>query len=222
MADWLASVKVVILMPTRGLIFTRVFESLWKNVDQIRSSSASVKLYTTEFLPIPDCFNQLAKVGMSERNTTHLFFIEEDIVLPYGALVRLLRADGDIVSGRYVMKDRPDVEVKADYAGITMCGTGCLLVKAHVFRALEEPWFSSDFRVAVERDGHNPPRALLIKEPTPYGGHDFYFCYKAYEKGFKVEFHPDVVCEHLKLEALGRPFSNSGLHKILSFVPREV
>jgi len=47
-----------------------------------------------------------------------------------------------------------------------------------------------------------------------YGGQDIYFCIKAREAGFKIK-QVDGECKHLKVEELGRPEINKGLHTII-------
>lgn len=89
---------------------------------------------------------------------THVFFMDDDVILPFDALTRLLTHDKDIVSGLYLMRNYPhkpiafdtyddagrchhlDIQNKSGLIEVCATGLGCLLIKTDVFRQLEKPW----------------------------------------------------------------------------------
>lgn len=95
-----------------------------------------------------------------ENECTHVFFMDDDVILPPDALTKLLAHDVDIVSGLYLMRNYPHKPIAFDHAEldgrcshldlanyndqdlieIVSTGLGCLLVKTDVFRKMEEPW----------------------------------------------------------------------------------
>lgn len=93
-----------------------------------------------------------------ENECTHVFFMDDDVIVPRDGIKRLLEHNKDIASGLYLMRNHPhqpiafaeyDMDGKCrhiDVRGLTglvevaATGLGCLLVKTDVFRKLEEPW----------------------------------------------------------------------------------
>tara|TARA_R110000782_G_scaffold36207_1_gene86257 strand:- start:221 stop:1699 length:1479 start_codon:yes stop_codon:yes gene_type:complete len=131
----------------------------------------------------------------------YLFSVDSDIVLPQDALVKMLSADVDVISGLYIqritnthtvelymdtpsggmtnipyemLKDRGVVEI----AG---CGFGACLVKSNVIRTMEYPHFY--YTSALEHIN-------TVSE-------DVYFCKKARDLGFKIWADTSIKCEHI-------------------------
>lgn len=95
-----------------------------------------------------------------DNECTHIFFLDDDVVIPPDTLMKLLADDKDIVSGLYLMRNHPHNPIAFDtcnedgrcnyidlnkYPGqnlveIKAAGLGCLLVKTDVFRNMEKPW----------------------------------------------------------------------------------
>ena len=135
---------------------------------------------------------------------SHLFFIDDDTLLPPDALTRLLAHDVPIVSGFYTIRHAPFWPIPSrkvpggTYVHITkyckglqevdLVGAGCLLIKREVFEAMEEPyfWYYSDH----------------FKGDTT---EDTYFCEKAQKLGFPVLLDFDVQCRHLTTVPVGWP-----------------
>jgi GT2 family glycosyltransferase len=77
------------------------------------------------------------------------------------------------LAGTYYNKELPKTLFECD-----AIGTGCLLIKADVFKKISKPWF---FYGAEDR---------MI-------GEDIYFCEKAKEAGFKIWCDPNLEVGHL-------------------------
>ena len=128
------------------------------------------------------------------KDCTHLIFLDADMVYPCDTITKLLAHDKEIV-GALTFKRWPNFEplcfsgepykmtqidpIPEELFEVTATGTGCLMIKIHVFENLDYPWFEFD-----NYDG----------KPV---GEDINFCYKAREKGFKVHVDPTVRTEHL-------------------------
>ena len=197
----LANHKMIgVILPTRGLIFTEVENALDKNLE-----SYDHKIYRSFTLPIPDCQNFLVEQALKD-NPSYLLFVEEDVVIPDGTLTKMLLKDGDIVALDYgvegwgcVTKDSSDK--------ILWCGLGCTLVKREVFDKLDKPYFRSDIELRLN------DWTWIKSPPDKYGGQDIYFGCKSREAGFKI-VQVEGEAKHLKLESLGQPTINNGLHQI--------
>ena len=91
---------------------------------------------------------------------THVFFIDDDMMLPPDVLFKLLAHDKDIVSALYLLRTFPHLPAFFDVAfdngfnkyafldsnmevglqkGVN-AGLGCVLIKTEVFKTLEKPW----------------------------------------------------------------------------------
>lgn len=195
-----------VVLPSRGLIFAEVIESLLDNLH-----GYDYKIYQSIGLGIPDGHNRAAERAFND-GCTHVWFIEDDTVPPANALSKMLAQEGDIVAIDYgvngwscITRGKIDGEIK-------WCGLGCTLVRRKVLEALERPYFRDDMQLRL-----NDMKWI----PAPkdrYGGQDIWFCCQAREKGFKI-YQVQGECKHLKLDALGRPETNNGSH-IISQKPK--
>lgn len=192
-----------VILPTRGLVFSEVEDSISRNLGKY-----DYKVYRSFNLVIPDGHNELTEQALSDGCST-LLFVEEDTVIPDGAVEALLLADTDIACVDYGVNGYSCI-TKNKVGEILWCGLGCTLVKAQVFSKLEKPYFRSDKLLLLNSW---PNIEWIDAGEQGYGGQDIYFCIKAREKGFKIKQVPGE-CKHLKLEELGRIEINKGLHQI--------
>jgi FkbM family methyltransferase len=135
------------------------------------------------------------------RGFDYLFSVDSDIAFAPDTLSRLLAHDVDVVSGLYIQR-KPGQHILEVYepnghggvvnipygkiAGlglvpIASCGFGCVLVKAHVMRAIPYPHFK--YHSAID---HNH----TVSE-------DVDFCRKATDKGFKLYADATIHCKHI-------------------------
>ena len=115
-----------------------------------------------------------------------LFFLDDDHAFENDILMRLLAHEKDIVASLYLQRIRPFTPIayedydpetrtytaldltkygKNDLVPIKAAGTGGMLIRSEVFRAMEEPWFQ------------------LIEG---VGSEDLPFCNKAIDLGFEI------------------------------------
>ncbi len=205
------SSKIGIILPTRGLVYTKVEQA----IEELRSSE--VKVYRSRDLPIPDGHNELAKQALQD-GCDWLFFIEEDTVPPKGALNNLLQADSDIACIDYGVSGWGCV-TRSPKGEILWCGLGCTLVKRGVFEKMTYPYFRADMTLILDTtEGEVPiikewrqlPEEYLKKQ---YGSLDIWFCDQARKLGFTIT-QVKGECEHLELVSLGQRETNNGLHQI--------
>jgi len=153
------------------------------NAEIIRASSG----------PIHAMRNTIALRAM-ELDCTHLVFLDCDMVYPADTITKLLAHDKEIV-GALTFKRWPNFEplcfegepykmtlidpIPEELFKVTATGTGCLMIKTHVFENLEFPWFEFD---------HHDDKPV---------GEDINFCYRAGAKGFDIYVDPTIRTEHL-------------------------
>lgn len=193
-----------VILPTRGLVFTEVEMALSKNLE-----GWDYKIYRSSNLKIPECENQLVEEALRD-DCRNLLFVEEDTVMPDNAINKMMITQSDIVCIDYGVSGYSCITRDKKTDEILWCGLGCTLVRANVFKKLEKPYFRSDKQLLL----NYWPEIRWINAPRDaYGGQDIYFCIKAREKGFVIE-QVDGECSHLKLDDLGKPGVNYGLHTI--------
>ena len=191
-----------VILPTRGLVFTETIIALLREL-----KGYDYRVYMSYDKVIPDGHNELTKKALSE-GVDYILLLEDDVVMPEGSLGRML-GKGDIVTIDYGVNGWSCITT---YKGeIMWCSTGLTLVKREVFEALEYPYFRSD-KALLLNDW--PEIKWINAGEQAYGGQDIYFGIKAREKSFKI-IQADGEARHLKLESLGRPEINKGLHRVL-------
>lgn len=111
------------------------------------------------------------------KGCTHLFFVDDDMVLPEDTLIRLLARDKDIVGGVYKTKYEVQADVceyfdekRDDFMKVKALGTGCLLIKTEVFKKLPMPWFKYEWL----------PNGFIKRS------HDWIFCEDARNAGYDI------------------------------------
>lgn len=196
-----------IVLPTRGLVFTRVEQAL----ESFRKEH-DIRVYRSHDLPIPDGHNQLAKQAL-EDGCDYIWFIEEDTVPPTRALEHLLQANGNIACIDYGVSSWGCV-TRNPQGEILWCGLGCTLIERKVFEALEYPYFRTDKTLRLN-DWTWVTLPEFYQKTRNYGSLDIWFCCSAREKGFSI-VQVDGECDHLELVELGKRGSNNGLHVIKS------
>jgi hypothetical protein len=146
--------------------------------------------------------NLAVKFFLKETDATHLFFLDDDVLLPPDAIVRLLQHNLPVVSGLYYERGPPHRPIIMDYPkiasgkhaclfrcledpprAVTRCDivpAGCLMIQRRVFRKLKPPWFKTAYR-------HGQ---FLY-------GEDVYFSLRLRRAGFKV--YVDTYTDSLHL-----------------------
>lgn len=203
--------RIAVIQPTRGLIFSQAQSALEQELRSLKEYRCTYEIYRSWDLKIPDCVNEKVDEAL-EDGFDYALFSEEDTVIPKRGLHKMLLADGDITAIDYGVQGWGCItRNKENPKEILWCGLGCTLVKRKVFDSLEKPYFRSDKQLLLN---FYPEEIRWVDAPKDaYGGQDIWFCMHAREKGFTIK-QVEGECMHLKLDELGRPEVNHGLHKI--------
>ena len=137
----------------------------------------------------------------------YVLFLDSDIKFPAWTLGRLLSLDKDIAGASYIrrtppyellVKPLPDADMQVVNGGVhevAMLPTGCLLVKADVFRRLGRPYFRSP---SFEVNDRTPEmlRDYLPDDMRPVTvGEDTWFCAAARAAGYRVWWDADLTAD---------------------------
>jgi len=131
-----------------------------------------------------------------------IFWVDDDVIIPRNACLRLFQRQADIIGGLITTKSRPpqpliyrrkhdgpitDWQV-GDVVPCEGMGWGCTLIKMEVFRRLERPWFAEE-RKMLETAG---------EAWTYQTTEDLPLMYRAVDAGFeKVYVDTSVNCRHM-------------------------
>lgn len=124
--------------------------------------------------------NELVKRAL-EAGSTHLFWLDSDIVAPPSILIEMLGHQKDIVGATYLRKIEPFSMLGEIGRGIgrlkpaALLPGGCMMVRAEVYEKLGWPWY---FEQIVES-------TVTWKEGS-MRSEDYSFCKKATDKGYEI------------------------------------
>lgn len=150
-----------------------------------------------------------------ENNFEYLLFLDDDVLPPADAYMKLAAHKADIVSGLYIRRSEPisPVMMRVQPDGVPVwvtnfpigetievdyVGAGCLLIHRNVIEKMAKPWFDW----CVDRD--DLPMLAKLSE-------DYYFCRKAKELGYKIKVDTSVQCEHI---GYGQASLNTGFSPV--------
>ena len=218
----------VVCTPSRGLIHSR---TVWA-VDVNRREAAAaghqdLGWVGSDDLPIPDCHERVTELGLA-TGADALFYVEEDMVPPSGALLAALELHADIAAMQYPVglpSGMVDVKGKASTGTFNClqaspggifdwCGLGCTLIDRRVFEALERPWFATDKTYEVWHFGNVMTERHIVDNPFDYGGEDVNFGQRVTALGFVIRQVPGIA-GHALLLNWGTYATQDGRHGIV-------
>lgn len=198
-----------VVFPSRGLVYSRTAEELLKNLKGL-----DYKIFFSHRKPIPDCFNEPTEKALGYEDLTHIWFVEDDMILPPRVLKTMLKMDKAVVTADYPVNKEGKGAVFKDADGkVLFCGTGCTLVKAEVFRELKVPFFRTDKKWNVKNMGDYIKFSSVENTNGGYGLHDINFCFRLHELGIPIHVIKQKLGQR-KLVNLGKSGTNNGAHNI--------
>lgn len=202
-------IKVAIILPSRGLIFSRTAEELLVNLKDYDH-----KIFFSHRKPIPECFEFPTTNALADKEVTHLWFVEDDMILPPTILKDMLDKDLAVVTVNYPTTKNKDAAVLSVKGRVVYGGTGCTLVKREVFNELPKPYWRTDIMWKPKNLGETIKfMARRRQKPDGYGYHDVNFFMNLYKLDIPVH-KLDYTIGQRKLIALGKSGSNNGAHQI--------
>ena len=204
----MSSIFIAVIFPSRGLVFSQTADELLQNLKFIPH-----KVFFSHRKPIPECFETPTQEALKDPRVTHLWFVEDDMVLLADTLNRLLDYDVAVVTCDYpVMKNTKGAVFKVGRE-VIFGGTGCTLVKREVFNELKTPYFRSDIVWNIKNYGDFIKFTATPRTDTGYGLHDVNFFINLYRQGIPAHV-ADFTLAQRKLKALGKAGTNNGQHNI--------
>lgn len=179
------TIKIAVAMPTNRGLKPKTLQSLLELV--------AYKAYNYEIIIGTEGFNTAENrtwlvAQASKAGCTHIFCVDDDMVYEKDTLEKLLSHDRDIVGARYANRrgtgevvEYLDGAEQATLQEVKALGGGCVLIKMDVFTKVSQPWFW--YKIA-------PTGAVTMS-------HDWYFCEKAREAGYKVYCDMTIMPGHI-------------------------
>lgn len=189
-------VQVVVLGEGRGPFMAHLAQLL------IVSANAGIGLgfTNTRSSELIAARTQAAVTSCKAFKVTHMLWLDDDMVFPSDALMRLLEHDKPVVGCDYAKRDGTGRTIGTSLSGgpvapadgieqVSALGFGCLLVKRHVFDELAFPWFSHVWQ-------HSPDAAAT--KGVPDESHwrtvpeDGWFCRRCKDAGIPIYVDHDL------------------------------
>lgn len=201
--------KIAVILPSRGLIFSRTAEEILNNLE-----GYMYDIYFAHGLSIPECFNEPLSRALANNSYTHYWFVEDDMIIPEDSLSAMVLMDAPVVTMDYPVSKKGQGAVFKDKAQrVIFTGTGCLLVKREVFDRLSKPYFRTDIKWGATNHGQFIRfRANENTMTGVYGLHDVTFGVKLWQAEIPISVAGTIG--QRKLLSLGKSGSNDGAHKI--------
>jgi len=201
------NIKLGVIIPSRGLVMARTMIAV---IAELREMNIKWDLRMPDTLSIPDCFN-LPISSLLFEECTHILIVEEDVLLPYGAIKAMFDLNADVAVIDYPLRNGWSPIVKHKNGDVLWSGTGCILIKNEVLKRHEMPYFRCDTSYVEKENGVFEEHR---EQGVDYGGHDIEFGMRCRKLGFQIKQVEGMQATHLELIELGSKLTNNGLHKI--------
>jgi hypothetical protein len=184
-------------LPTQAYASVLNFAFNYRLYDaKLRKAIDKVSILVQQGTIIPDSRRAVVEKAI-ELGSTHLLFLDSDIVLPRdGSINSLFAHHKDIVVATYNSRyqahaqlgnrDMADAERPAGLLPMATVPLGCALIRLSIFDRLARPWFNYEL-------GPEPGKVRDISE-------DSWFCKQAREAGIKIWLDPSIKLGHVGTE----------------------
>ena len=178
--------QVSICVPCRDMLHSAFAFDLAKMIQYCQATGIDVVHHFCMGTLIVNQRDQLADMAL-EAGSSHILWLDSDMMFPPDTVERLLSHDVGIVAGNYVTRQYPhktvaytemhnwhsylindpddDVLVSVDAVGM-----GCMLVRTDIVKAMSLPRFQT----------------VWVEESQDHMGEDFYFCQQARALGSTI------------------------------------
>ena len=195
-----SGVNVVVGIPSFGTVSTYFMQS--RNGQQFPLVSSAVDCIILN-KPIADARNEIVEYALS-AGANYIYWLDDDVIAPPDAFLKLYRHQKDIVNGVYWSKSNPPMPLLfrghldgpyynwhvGDVIEIDAAGSGLTLVKTDVYRKITKelggPWYSVEYG---SFPGQTEGGAINNTE-------DLYFYWKAKKAGYKIWADTSVQAHH--------------------------
>jgi hypothetical protein len=165
-----------------------------------------------------------------QSSSTHLLFLDSDLIFSGEQIERLIKHDRDIIAGLYCKKDprgpaqvvmnkhAGQAEIAIDSEGIAdvaYVGTGFMLIKREVVEKMKAAYPANDFIADDTKTSEHDWWQVGVyhyKDGTSrYLSEDWFFCQKCLDLGYKIYADTHVLAKHVGVGIYPLPHQEEGL-----------
>lgn len=192
-------VNVVVGIPSFGMVSTYFLQSRMAQQFPLVSSAID-KIVLNK--PIAEARNEIVEYAL-EQGANYIFWLDDDVVAPGDAFLKMFNHQKDIVNGVYWSKSNPPMPLLfrnhlegpywdwhvGDFIEIDAAGSGLTLVKTDVYRKIRDeiggPWYSTEYS-SFQGVSSSPSNNT----------EDLYFYWKARKAGYKIWADTSIQAFH--------------------------
>lgn len=218
-SNQLSANKLAVVLPSRGLMFSRTFEELLRELKDFH-----YEIFWSHGKSLPQCFNDPTEEALADPDVFAVLYCEDDMILPKGILKKMFARNYPVVALDYPFKADGDATMLHDPAGNALySGTGFILIAKGILEALPKPIFRTDTAWDTMIKGDTLlfwPRKLT---KVAYGLHDVNLGIVLFANNIPIK-PMEITAGQRKLVKLGEPNTNNGAHQIkdLAVVGRDL
>lgn len=190
--------RLAVILPSRGLIFSATLEEV---LAEAASAGCDWDIFFSHARPIPECFNEPLSAALAE-GFTHMWVVEEDMVLPAGVLAQLIASGAPVAACDYPVG--ASMSVVYDNGQVLFTGTGCLLIDAPTLASVMP--LRADICYQSQGHGWHP---APVEAATAYGGHDVHLGMTLHARGTPIHVI-DTLCDQRRVTRWATPGRNQG------------
>jgi hypothetical protein len=205
------AIRLAVVLPSRGLVFSKTVEELYRELDGL-----DFKIFWSHGRPIPDCFEIPTREALKDKSFTHLLTIEEDMIIPKGAVKKMLSKRKEAVAYDYPVTGSPSGTVLYDMDGTAFfTGCGILLVEMDIVRRMVFPIWRVDIAWGMKLFADRAEFDIKPGRKEDYGQQDIAFGLRLYVNN--IPLHVVGETGQRKLIKRGEGMTNQGSHEIVEY-----
>lgn len=201
--------KLAVVVPSRGLMFSKTLEELLGELKDFK-----YQIFWSHGKSLPQCFNDPTEEILKDPEVFAVLYCEDDMIIPKGILKKMFARNYPVVALDYPFKADGDSTLLHDPAGNAIySGTGFLLVAKAILERLPKPIFRTDTAWDTMIKGDTLvfwPRKLT---KVAYGLHDVNLGILLFANDVPI-MPMHKTAGQRKLVKLGEPNTNKGAHEI--------
>lgn len=173
--------NVAVILPSRGLAFSETIDEVLR---ELKLARVDWNIYWSHGRQVPNCLNIPTERALKDKKVTHLWFVDDDMILPRGVLKELIKEDRHAIGCDYPVAITMGSTMYDPDGRAYFCGNGCLLVQRKTIENMKRPIWRSD--VGWQIIWHNDGLEFVAGSQNPdkvYGGHDVNFGIRLYTNG---------------------------------------
>lgn len=174
---------IAVCIPSRGLMHSRTMDDILRNVDyaQDKRGHFPVRYIFSHGRGQPEAQNYITEEALKLTGLDYICYIDDDMAIPEHVLDEMMGKDADVVTAAYPCTAHGSNALHIRDGKFESTGLGCVLLKPHVFKKLDKPYFRCD--VDYTWNGEELESTPSREGVSRHGGHDVFFSQQLVKAG---------------------------------------